>query len=53
MVPVQEAGGVQLDLAGHNRSYERTVPLRGGVEVPQTDGITYVVTAGGGAPLLP
>ena len=51
MVPVQEAGGVQLDLAGHNHNYERTVPLRGGVEVPQTDGITYVVTAGGGAPL--
>lgn len=50
-VPVEEAGGVQLDLAGHNHNYERTVPLLGGVEVPQIDGVTYVVTAGGGAPL--
>ncbi|MDP2314415.1 MAG: metallophosphoesterase family protein [Pseudomonadota bacterium] len=50
-VPVAEAGGVQLDLAGHNHNYERSVPLAGGLEVAQTDGITYVVTAGGGAPL--
>jgi hypothetical protein len=50
-VPVEEAGGVQLDLAGHNHNYERSVPLLGAVEVPQTDGVTYVVTAGSGAPL--
>jgi hypothetical protein len=50
-VPVSEAGGVQLDLAGHNHNYERTVPLAGGLEVPQVDGVTYVVTAGAGAPL--
>lgn len=50
-VPVLEVGGVQLDLAGHNHNYERTVPLREGVEVAQPDGVTYVVTAGGGAPL--
>ncbi len=50
-VPVLEAGGVQADFAGHNHNYERSLPLAGGVEVPQPDGITYVVTAGGGAPL--
>lgn len=50
-VPVEEAGGVQLDLAGHNHNYERSVPLLGGSEVPQPEGVTYVVTAGSGAPL--
>lgn len=50
-VPVAEAAGVQLDLAGHNHNYERSVPLLGGAEVPQADGVTYVVTAGSGAPL--
>ncbi len=50
-VPVVEAGGVQLDLAGHNHNYERTFPLAGGVEVPQADGTLYVVTAGAGAPM--
>ncbi len=51
-VPVEEAGGVQLDFAGHNHNYERTVPLRGGVEVAAGGGgVTYVVTAGAGAPL--
>ena len=50
-VPVEEAGGVQLDLAGHNHNYERSVPLRGGVAVEQAEGVTYMVTAGAGAPL--
>lgn len=50
-VPVEEVGGVQLDVAGHNHNYERSVPLLGGVEVPQAEGVTYVVTAGAGAPL--
>lgn len=50
-VPVEEAGGVQLDLAGHNHNYERSVPLFGGEEVAQTEGVTYIVTAGSGAPL--
>ena len=50
-VPVSEAAGVQLDLAGHNHNYERTVPLAEGAEVAQADGTIYVVTAGAGAPL--
>jgi 3',5'-cyclic AMP phosphodiesterase CpdA len=37
--PVVEAGGVQLVLAGHDHSYERTTPQ---------NGVVYVVTGGGG-----
>jgi hypothetical protein len=50
-VPVEEAGGVHLDLAGHNHNYERSIPLAAGVEATPETGITYVVTAGAGAPL--
>ncbi|MFZ5481826.1 MAG: fibronectin type III domain-containing protein [Myxococcota bacterium] len=48
-VPVQEAGGVDVDFAGHNHHYERTVPIRDGAQ--DATGVTYVITAGGGAPL--
>lgn len=51
IVPILEAGGVNLDLAGHNHHYERMLPMKGGVFAP--GGITYVVTAGGGASLYP
>ena len=50
-VPVMEAGGVKLDLSGHNHHYERMLPLRDGLFTP--GGTVYVVTAGGGAPLYP
>lgn len=50
-VPVLEAHGVNLDLAGHNHHYERMLPLKDGVFTP--GGTLYVVTAGGGAPLYP
>lgn len=50
-VPVEEEGGVAIDFAGHNHNYERTFPLRSGVVVPSTEGTTYIVTAGAGAPL--
>lgn len=49
--PVMEAGGVAMDFAGHNHNYERSHPLRGGVQVADTEGTTYVVTAGAGADL--
>ncbi|MFN7142223.1 MAG: fibronectin type III domain-containing protein [Myxococcota bacterium] len=49
--PVEEAGGVVIDFAGHNHNYERSVPLRGGVETTADVGTTYVVAAGGGAKL--
>lgn len=49
--PVEEAHGVQLDLTGHNHNYERSVPLRGGLEVAPGKGTVYVVSAGAGADL--
>ena len=50
-VPVMEAQGVNLDLAGHNHHYERMLPMRNGVF--SAGGVLYIVTAGGGAPLYP
>ena len=39
--PLFEGNGVQLVFAGHDHTYERTI----------INGITYVVSGGGGAPL--
>lgn len=50
IVPVEEAGGVDLDIAGHNHNYERSVPIRAGARDDE-NGIVYLVTAGAGAPL--
>ena len=41
--PLFRSGGVALVLQGHNHMYERL----------QVDGVTYVTTGGGGAPLYP
>lgn len=49
--PVEEAGGIAIDFAGHNHNYERSVPLYNGAEVSESEGTTYVVTAGAGADL--
>jgi hypothetical protein len=49
--PIEEAGGVVLDFAGHNHNYERSVPLRNGAETTPELGTTYVVAAGAGATL--
>lgn len=43
-VPLFEQFGADLVIAGHSHAYERTVPI---------NGITYIVTGGGGAPLYP
>jgi hypothetical protein len=48
-VPVWDAHEVDLVLAGHNHIYERSVPIRDGVEA--ADGTVYVVSGGAGAPL--
>lgn len=50
IVPVAENGGVDVDLTGHNHHYERSLPLHSGALNAET-GVTYVVTAGAGAPL--
>lgn len=47
IVPLLEKYGVQLVFNGHNHSYERYHPLRGGKAVE--GGVTYVTTGGGGA----
>jgi len=39
LLPVMEAAGVDLYLAGHDHDYERTVPI---------EGVTHVVSGGGG-----
>lgn len=49
--PVEEAAGVVIDFTGHNHNYERSVPLRSGVETSADQGTTYIVSAGAGADL--
>ncbi|RME26926.1 MAG: metallophosphoesterase family protein [Deltaproteobacteria bacterium] len=49
--PAFEDGGVQLVTAGHNHTYERSVPIKDGVEVAPGQGTVYLVTGGAGAPL--
>jgi hypothetical protein len=52
LVPVFEAGGVDVVFAGHDHDYERSVPLLGGQPAAaKIGGIVYVVTGGGGADL--
>jgi hypothetical protein len=46
-----EAGGLAIDFTGHAHRYERSVPLRREAMVPASEGTTYVVSGGGGAPL--
>jgi len=54
VLPVLEAGGIDLVLAGHVHNYERSVPMRGGAPAPtDLDAITYIVSGAGGAPLEP
>jgi hypothetical protein len=48
--PVFEEYNVDVVFSGHSHIYERTHPLKAG-EVDLDDGVTYVVTGGGGAPL--
>ncbi len=53
IVPVLEKHGVELVLNGHEHSYQRTVPLKGGQAADARDGTVYVTTGGGGASLYP
>jgi uncharacterized protein (TIGR03437 family) len=52
-VPILERHGVQLVLAGHEHSYQRSKPLRGGVPVASGAGTVYMVSGGGGGVLHP
>ena len=51
LVPVMEAGGVDLVFNGHDHDYQRSRPLRGGAVVQPGEGIVYIVTGAGGAAL--
>ena len=53
LVPILEAGGVQFVFNGHEHDYQRTCPIRGNTCVAPEQGITYVITGGGGAWLRP
>jgi uncharacterized protein (TIGR03437 family) len=51
VVPILERHNVQLVLSGHEHSYQRTVPIRGGREVSAAEGTTYITDGGGGVHL--
>ncbi len=53
LVPLLEAGGVQWVFNGHEHDYQRTCPLREDRCVSAKEGVTYVITGGGGAWLRP
>jgi hypothetical protein len=54
IVPLLEAGGVDLVLSGHHHNYERFVPLLGGAPVPEdARAVHYVVSGAGGTLLAP
>ena len=50
-IPLYEAHGVDLAVAGHNHLYERSVPILADAEVEPGEGVVYVVSGGAGAPL--
>lgn len=52
IVPLLESSGVDLVLSGHDHNYQRTAPMRGGVEAESGErGVVYVVTGAGGGEL--
>jgi uncharacterized protein (TIGR03437 family) len=53
LVPIFERYGVQLVFSGHEHTYQRTKPMRGGTPVSAGMGTVYVVTGGGGGTLHP
>lgn len=51
LVPILEAGGVDLVFSGHSHSYERSALIRGHVGFSWTFGPQHVVDGGDGRPL--
>jgi uncharacterized protein (TIGR03437 family) len=51
VVPILERHGVHVVFTGHEHSYQRTLPLRGGEPSGGTPGTVYVISAGGGGVL--
>ncbi len=50
LVPLFDKYGVDVVFNGHDHTYERTWPIKGGRR-DDRNGVVYVVTGGGGAPL--
>ena len=53
LVPLFEKYGVQVVFNGHEHTYQRTKPMRGGVPVTAGAGTVYMVSGGGGGTLHP
>ncbi|MBI4471839.1 MAG: metallophosphoesterase [Acidobacteria bacterium] len=51
VVPILEAHGVQFVLTGHEHSFQRSRPIRGGRVVQENRGTYYFTSGGGGAHL--
>jgi len=51
IVPILERHNVELVLTGHEHSYQRTVPMTGGVASSDPTATLYITTGGGGAGL--
>jgi uncharacterized protein (TIGR03437 family) len=51
LVPLFERYGVQLVFSGHEHTYQRTKPMRGGIPVTSGPGTVYMVSGGGGGTL--
>lgn len=49
--PVWDTHDMNLVVAGHNHTYERSLPIRGGAVAADGEGAVYVVSGGAGAPL--
>jgi uncharacterized protein (TIGR03437 family) len=53
LVPLFEKYGVQVVFNGHEHTYQRTKPMRGGIPVTAGAGTVYMVSGGGGGTLHP
>ncbi len=51
VAPILDRYDVPLMLNGHEHSYQRTFPIRAGEPLDTGQGVVYVTTGGGGAPL--
>jgi acid phosphatase type 7 len=53
IVPILDRYNVPLVFSGHEHSYQRTFPMRGGEPAYSGSGTVYITTGGGGAALYP
>ena len=53
IAPILDRHNVSLVFSGHEHSYQRTFPMRGGEPAYSGPGTVYITTGGGGAALYP